>query len=170
MVVKRSFMLMWVLLSCLTLVSPCLAKQGGSKIMDEVKAVMEQHNKALNAQDLKGVMTIYASDPDTFLLGTGPGEAYVGDEAIGGAYNQLFTRFEANTLSFKYDWICAGSTGNVAWFAVTTTMEGMVNKEKRERAFNMSGTLRKEKGQWRILSMHFSRLGAEQQAAAEQPK
>ena len=170
MVVKKGFMLMWVLVSCLALVSPCLAKQGGSKIMDEVKAVLEQHNKALNAQDLKGVMTTYASDPDTVLMGTGPGEAYVGDEAIGGAYNQLFTRFEANSVSFKYDWICAGSTGNVAWFAVTTTMEGMVNKEKKERTFNMSGTLRKEKGQWRILSMHFSRLGAEQQAAAEQPK
>jgi uncharacterized protein (TIGR02246 family) len=170
MVVKRRFMLMWVLVFCLAAISPCLAKQEGSKIMGEVKTVVEQHNKALNAQDLKGVMTTYASDPNTVLMGTGPGEAYVGDEAIGGAYNQLFTRFEANTVSFKYDWICAGSTGNVAWFAVTTTMEGMVNKEKKERAFNMSGTLRKEKGQWRILSMHFSRLGAEQQAAAEQPK
>jgi ketosteroid isomerase-like protein len=165
---KRCLMLMLVL--CLAAVSPCLAKEGGSKIMGEVKAVMEQHNKSFNAQDLKGVMTTYSANPNTVLMGTGPGEAYVGDEAIGGAYNQFFARFEANSLSFKYDWICAGSMGNVAWFAVTTTMEGTVNKEKKERAFNMSGTLLKEKGKWRILSMHFSRLGAEQQATAEPPK
>ena len=165
---KRCLMVMFMF--CFVLVSPCLAKEGGSKIMAEVKAVMEQHNKALNAQDLKGVMTLYASDPNTVLMGTGPGEAYVGDEAIGGAYNQLFTRFEANTLSFKYDWITAGSKGNIAWFAVTITMEGTVNKEKKERAFNMSGTLLKEKGKWRILGLHFSRLGAEQQPAAEAPK
>jgi ketosteroid isomerase-like protein len=168
MVLRRG--LMFALLFCFALVSPCLAKEGGSKIMGEVKAVMEQHNKAFNAQDLKGVMTTYSANANTVLMGTGPGEAYVGDEAIGGAYNQFFARFEANALSFKYDWICAGSMGNVAWFAVTTTMEGTVNKEKKERAFNMSGTLLKEKGKWRILSMHFSRLGAEQQAAAEPPK
>lgn len=165
---KRCLMVMFMF--CFVLVSPCLAKEGGSNIMAEVKAVMERHNKAFNAQDIKGVMTTYASHPKTVLMGTGPSEAYVGDEAIGGAYNQLFTRFDANTLSFKYDWICAGSMGDVAWFAVTTTIEGTLNKEKRERAFNMSGTLRKQKGKWRILSLHFSRLGAEEQAAAGQPK
>jgi len=138
--------------------------------MAEVKAVLEQHNKAFKAQDLKGVMTTYSRDPNAVLMGTGPGEAYVGDEAIGAAYDQLFNRFDANTLSFKAEWIAAGSKGNMAWFAVTTTMDGMVNKEKQERAFNMSGTLVKEKGKWRILSLHFSRLGAEQQAAADKPK
>jgi len=168
MVLKRGLML--VLLFCFALVSPCLAKQGDAKTMAEVRAVIEQHNQALNAQDLKGIMSIYASDSNTVLMGTGPGEAYVGDEAIGGAYDQLFTRFEADTLSNKYDWIAAGSKGNHAWFAVTITMEGTLNKEKWERAFNMSGTLLKEKGKWRILTMHFSRLGAEQQATAEPPK
>jgi uncharacterized protein (TIGR02246 family) len=168
MVLKRGMMM--VLLSCFALVSPCLGGQGDSKIMAAVRNVIEQHNQAFNAQDLKGVMTLYASDPSTVLMGTGPGEAYVGDEAIGGAYDQLFTRFEANTLSSKYDWIAVGSKGNFAWFAVTTTMEGTVNKEKKERVFNMSGTLLKEKGQWRILSLHFSRLGAEEQPAAEPGK
>ncbi len=168
MVLKRGLML--ALLFCFALVSPCLAEQGDSKIMAAVKTVMEQHNKAFIAQDLKGVMTLYASDPNTFLMGTGPGEAYVGDEAIGGAYDQLFTRFEANKLSNKYDWIAAGSKGNLAWFAVTITMEGTLNKEKKERAFNMSGTLLKEKGKWRILTLHFSRLGAEEQPAAEPQK
>jgi ketosteroid isomerase-like protein len=168
MVLKRGLML--ALLFCFALVSPCLAEQGDSKIMAAVKTVMEQHNKAFIAQDLKGVMTLYASDPNTFLMGTGPGEAYVGDEAIGGAYDQLFTRFEANTLSNKYDWIAAGSKGNHAWFAVTITMEATLNKEKWERAFNISGTLLKEKGKWRILTMHFSRLGAGEQPAVEPTK
>jgi uncharacterized protein (TIGR02246 family) len=158
---------MLVLVLCLALVSPSLAKEGDSKIMAEVQAVVEQHNKALNAQDLKGLMITYASDPNTVLMGTGPGEVYVGDEAIEGAYRQFFTRFEANTVSFKNDWISVGSMGNVVWFALTSTLEGTVNKEKKERAFNMSGTLRKEKGQWRFVILHFSRLGADQQAAVE---
>ena len=168
MVLKRCLMVM--LMFSFVLVSPCLAKQGESKIMPGVKALMEQHNKAFNAQDLKGVMMTYAAGRNTFLMGTGPGEAYVGDEAIAGAYSHFFTRFEANSLGFKYDWICAGSSGNCAWFAVTTTIEGTVDKEKKNVAFNMSGTLRKEKGGWRFVSLHFSRLGAGQHMAAEPPK
>lgn len=162
MVMKKSLLI--VLLLSLALVPPCLAKgskEGGAKIMTEIQAVIEQHNKALNAQDIKGLMTSYSSDPNNILIGTGPGESYLGDEAIGGAYNQIFSKFEANALSFKYDWIAAGNKGNVAWFAVTTTMENTIGQEKKERAFNMTGTLQKENGKWRILCMHFSRLGAE---------
>lgn len=170
MVGKRASMLVLVVALCLALVSTCLATQEDSKIMAEVKAVVEQHFKAFSAHDLKGVMDTYASDATTVLMGTGPGEAFVGEEAIGGAYSQFFTRFKANTINCKYDWICVGSTDNVVWFALTTTMEATVNNEKKEKAFNMSGTLLKEKGQWRFVSLHFSRLGAEQKAAAESPK
>jgi uncharacterized protein (TIGR02246 family) len=171
MVLKRSLLI--VMLFSLVLASPSLAKKGkvgADKSKTQIQAVLEQHNKAFNAQDLKGVMTMYSSDPNCVLMGTGPGEAYVGDEAIGAAYNQFFTRFEAGSLSFKPDWVASASKGNYAWFAVTTTMEGTVKQEKKERAFNFSGTLQKEKGKWRIVSFHFSRLGAEQQGAGEQPK
>jgi len=168
MVLKRGLML--ALLSCFALVSPCLAKQGESKTMAEVKAVIEQHNQAFNAHDLNGVMTLYSSDSNTVLMGTGPGEAYAGEEGISGAYNQFFSRFKPETLSFKYDWVAAGSKGNFAWFAVTTTMTGTVNNAQKERAFNMSGLLQKEKGKWRIISIHFSRLGAEEQPAVEPAK
>ena len=156
-------------LVCLGMVLPCVAQKDQARLDADVRALLEQHDKALNAQDLKGIMDTYASDPNIVLLGTGPGEAYVGEEAIGSAYNQFFTRFKANTLNFKYDWISVGSKDNIAWFAVTVTVQAMVNNEKRERAFNISGTLEKTKGNWRFLVMHFSRLGAENQVA-QQPK
>jgi ketosteroid isomerase-like protein len=168
MVLKKG--LIFALLFCFTLVSPCLAKQGDAKTMAEVKTVIEQHNQALNAQDFKDLMTMYSSDPRAVLMGTGPGEAYVGEEGISGAFNQIFNRFKADSLSFKYDWVAAGSKGKTAWFAVTTTITGMVNNEQKERAFNMSGLLQREQGKWRIVSMHFSRLGAEEQPAVELSK
>lgn len=154
-------------LVCLGMVMPCFAQKGQSKLDADVRALLEQHDKALSAQDLKGIMDTFASAPNIVLMGTGPGEAYVGEEAIGSAYNQFFTRFKANTLHFKYDWISVGSKDNVAWFAVTVTVQAMVDKEKRERAFNISGTLEKMKGEWRFLGMHFSRLGAENHAAPQ---
>lgn len=160
MVMKKCIFLTVLVSFALTL--PCLAQQRDTKVNADVKAVLEQHNKAFGAHDIKGVMEMYASSPDVVLMGTGPGEVYVGDEAIGGAYDQFFNRFDANTLTFKYDWSLAASRGNFAWFAVSTTIEGTLKNEKKERVLNMSGTLEKVKGNWRIVSMHFSRLGAEQ--------
>jgi len=176
---KRGLLL--IVLVCLALASPCLAQQRETKVVVGVKALLEQHNQALNAQDLKGVMDLYAPNPNIVLMGTGPGESYVGEEAIGGAYNQMgpgesyvgeeaiggaynqiFSRFDAKTLTFNVDLAAVGSSGNVAWFASTTKIDGIVNNEKRERVFNMSGTLIHMKGKWRIVSLHFSRLGAEQ--------
>lgn len=159
MVMKRCILLMVLVSFALAL--PCLAQQRDTKVNADVKALVEQHNKAFSAHDIKGVMEMYASRPDVVLMGTGPGEVYVGDEAIGGAYDQFFNRFDANTLTFKYDWGPAASRGNFAWFAVSTTIEGTLKNEKKERVLNMSGTLEKVKGKWRIVSMHFSRLGAE---------
>jgi ketosteroid isomerase-like protein len=168
MVLKQRAMLM--LIVCFALVFPCFALQEDASTNTDVKALVELHNKALNAQDIKEVMETYADDPNIVLMGTGLGESYVGEEAIGSAYNQIFNRFDANTLNFKYDWITVGSGSNFAWFAVATNVESSLKNEKRERAFNMSGALQKVAGNWRIVSMHFSRLGAEQQQDAEQPK
>ena len=156
-------------LVCLGMVLPCFAQKSASGLDADVRALLAQHDKAFNAQDLKGVMDTYASAPNIVLMGTGPGEAYVGEEAIGSAYNQFFTRFKANVLHFKYDWISVGAKDNVAWFAATVTVQATIDNKKRERAFNISGTLEKTEGKWRFLSMHFSRLGAGDQAA-QKPK
>jgi hypothetical protein len=58
----------------------------------------------------------------------------------------------------------------LAWFAVTTTISGTVNNELKAREFNISGLLHKQKGKWRIINMHFSRLNAEEQPAVEPTK
>jgi ketosteroid isomerase-like protein len=151
-----------IVLVCLALASPCLAQQRETRASGEIKALLERHNQALNAHDLKGIMENYAPDPNIVLMGTGPGESYVGEEAIGGAYNQFFSRFEAKTLTFSADVAASGVRGNTAWFAANVKIDGIANNEKRERVFNMSGTLTKMKGKWRIVSLHFSRLGVDQ--------
>ncbi|MCE5335966.1 MAG: nuclear transport factor 2 family protein [Desulfobacteraceae bacterium] len=167
MVLKRSVMLMFI--AFFAFASPALAKQKGEGPDANIKAVIQKHNQALNSHDLKAVMETYATGPNAVLVGTGPGEFYMGEEAIGGAYNQFFTRFEPNTLHFKLDTIATGSRNGVAWFAASTSIEGSVQNEKKERAFNISGTLEKVKGKWRIVSLHFSRLGVEAQSG-EAPK
>ncbi len=156
MVSRRS--VVFTLLVCFLWVSPCLAEQDESSVNAAVKALVEQHNEALGAQDLKGVMETYASAQNIILIGTLSSDIYVGGEAVSGAYAQLFKKITAKTLSFKYNWVSVGSRGDVAWFAVTINIhiEDMLTNEKSERNYNMSGIMEKVKGKWVFVSTHFS--------------
>jgi len=139
-------------------------------LLDQVTALLKQHDTAFAAQDIKGIMKTYVSGPQIFLMGTGPGEIYRGPEGIEGAYNQFFTKFEKGTVGFDYSWVSAGSMGDLAWFAAEYTIRGNVQGEAKEMAINLSGTLQKLKDQWHILAMHFSRLGVMEEPNEPQPK
>ncbi len=118
--------LIGVVLICLAAVSPCLAVDGGAKLTRQVTALLEKHDAAFSAQDVKGVMKTYKTGPEIFLMGTGPGEIYRGKEGVEAAYNQFFTRFEKGSLTITYNWISAGSKGDMAWFAAEGTIKATV--------------------------------------------
>lgn len=150
---------MGMMITCLVAASPCLAAKEGTRLVGQVTALLEQHDAALAAHDIKGIMKTYAAGPEILLMGTGPGEIYRGQEGVEGAYNQFFTRFDMGAMGFSYDWVSAGSRGDVAWFAAEGRVKARIKDETREIGFNLSGTLQKQKGTWRFVAMHFSRLG-----------
>jgi len=157
MVVHR--ILAVVVLICLAVASPCLADKEGAKLTGQVTALLAQHDKAFAAQDLKGIMKTYLAGPEIFLMGTGPGEIYRGLEGVQGAYRQFFTKFDKGSLGFTYDWVSAGSRGDIAWFSAEGKIKGKLKDKKKEIGVNLSGTLLKQKGTWHFVAMHFSRLG-----------
>lgn len=151
--------LMGMMLVCHVAVSPCLAAKEGTKLVCQVTALLERHDAALAAHDIKGIMQTYGAGPEILLMGTGPGEIYRGVEGVEGAYSQFFTRFDMGSMGFSYDWVSAGSRGDVAWFAAEGRIKARMMDETKEIGFNLSGTLQKKKGKWRFVAMHFSRLG-----------
>jgi ketosteroid isomerase-like protein len=151
--------LMGVVLVCLAAASPCLAEDAGTKLTRQVTTLLEKHDAAFSAQDVKGVMKTYIHGPQIFLMGSGPGEIYRGEDGVETAYSQFFTRFDKGSLKFSYNWVSAGSRRDMAWFAAECTIDGTVKDVKKELGFNVSGTLLKQKGEWRFIAVHFSRLG-----------
>jgi len=139
-------------------------------LLDQVNALLKQHDTAFASQDITGIMKTYVSGPQIFLMGTGPGEIYRGPEGIEGAYNQFFTKFEKETVKVTYNWISAGSMGDLAWFAAEYAIKGNIQGAAKEMEFNLSGTLQKLKDKWHILAMHFSRLGVMAEPNEPQPK
>jgi len=138
---------------------PGIVEKENAKLCSQVAELLEQHDKAFSAQDLKGVMKTYLVDRVIFLMGSGPNEVYQGAEVVEGAYRQLFAGFEKGSLVFNYDRLIAGSTDRMAWFAAAGTIRHKVNDEAKGTGFSVSGALLKQKGAWRFIYMHFSHLG-----------
>ena len=128
-------------------------------VIQEIKAVLHQHDEAINKGDMKTVIGLYADNPDVALVGTGPGEFWRGRTAVEETYKEFFKDLKVGSFRHECPDISAGYDGNVAWLAAScnvtdSTQEG----QAREYVMNISGVLRKEKTGWRIQTLHFSGL------------
>ena len=132
------------------------ADQTDSQAEAEIKKMMESYREAVGKQDLAGVMQSYADGPDTVVMGTGPGELYVGKESIENAYRAFFSNFK--TEKSKITWMKSGVNGNAAWILGTSLVTQAQKKGNNEFEMNWSAVLEKKGGEWKIVALHFSHL------------
>lgn len=137
-------------------VSGDMPRKEDAKLKAQVLALLEHHDTAFSAHDLRGVMKTYMSGSEILLMGTAPGEVYRGKEGVEEAYSEYFTNFDKGALSFNYNRVFAGSKHDIAWFAAEGTVKIKVKDELKVIGFNLSGTLSKQKGEWRFITRHFS--------------
>lgn len=128
------------------------------QLVEQVKAMLAKHDKALNDKNIDAVMLTFSTNPDTVLLGTGEGERFVGQQAIKEAYTQIFKDYEAGTLISKCDWKTGetDAAGTTAWLAATCLLQDAMKDKKREYVLNVSGALEKEGADWRFVMLHMS--------------
>jgi len=122
----------------------------------DIQKLMESYREAVGKQDLPGVMKSFADGPDTVVMGTGPGELYVGKESIENAYRAFFSNFQ--TEKGKITWMKSGVNGNAAWILGTSLITQNLKKGKNEFELNWSAVLEKKGGEWKIVALHFSHL------------
>ena len=128
-------------------------------VIEDIKAVLRRHDEAINKQDMKAVIGLYADSPDVALMGTGPGEFWKGKDTVEETYKEFFRDLKAGSFKHECPDISAGYDGNIAWLAASCNMQDSAqNGETREYVMNVSGMLRKEKNGWRIQILHFSGL------------
>ena len=149
-----------VLMVLLMIGVPCLA-QSQDKPADISAALMEmiqKHDKALNDQDLDTIMSTYAPDGTIVLMGTGPGEAWVGKEEIADAYTHFFMDFDAGTLKTECTWKRADDRETGAWLMLMCNFTDYLKNVERKYALNISAVTEQIDGQWYFRTFHFSNL------------
>jgi len=133
-----------------------------AKASEELKAVLKQHHDALNKQDLKALLALYADSPNVAVMGTGPGEFWKGKAAVEDTYKHYFETFKPGSLSHECPEATGAEDGSGAWLMASCVMKDTdPDGQPREFGLNISAVLKKEKTGLRFQALHFSNLVGE---------
>jgi ketosteroid isomerase-like protein len=125
----------------------------------KIRAVLKAHDDATTSHDLNGVMAVLG--PKAVIMGTGPGELYTGEDDLKVAYEHFFQGYDKGEQDFTYYVIHGGLSGEMGWLVASGEIKG--KKDGKDFAFpmNVSVTVSKVDGAWKIAAMHFSTLTGE---------
>jgi uncharacterized protein (TIGR02246 family) len=124
--------------------------------VEKIRALLKAHDEAMTSHDLKGVMACFTEKPA--IMGTGPGEIWVGPDEIKVAYEHFFEGFDKGEQNFDYQFKIGNVTADMGWLMASGNITG--KKDGKDFAFpvNVSLTVVKNGGNWQIAAMHFSTL------------
>jgi ketosteroid isomerase-like protein len=122
----------------------------------KIRALLKAHDEAMTNHDLKGVMACLA--PRAAIMGTGPGEVWVSPAEIKTAYKHFFEGFDKGEQKFDYQFKIGGVRSDMGWLMASGNVEGKKDGKAISFPLNLSLTVGKDGGEWRIVAMHFSTL------------
>jgi len=122
----------------------------------KIRALLKAHDDAMTNHDLSGVMKCLTDN--AAIMGTGPGEFWVGPEEIKIAYEHFFETFDKGEQDFQYQFRVGGVGADMGWLMASGNV--IAKKDGKEFTFpmNISLTVAKKSDEWRIAAMHFSTL------------
>ncbi len=136
--------------------------------LENVRALLKAHDEAMKQQDLKAVLACFGEK--AAVMGSGPGEIWSGVEEISAAYEHFFQGFEKGKQEFEYFFRIGNLSADMGWLMASGNIKGEKGGKAFEFPINLSLTVSKAGGNWRIASMHFSTLTGEAGADAKQAK
>lgn len=147
--------LLIAMMVCLGAVSVGYAEEP-SDAEKAITAVAEKYLEAFAARDVEGCLAAFAPGKKTVLMGTGPGERWVGRKEIGMAHKEMFKAFEKET--FERTWSLVSARPRIAWTASETIITDVVNGEEKKFAINTTTVWVLRNDKWQIALMHCSNL------------
>jgi hypothetical protein len=107
---------------------------------------------------MESVLGTFAPTGEIVLMGTGPGEIWVGKEQIQSAYEHFFKDFDKGTFVTDCGWKSGNVKSDMGWIMAVCKCDDSKDGNKREFGLNVSGTLEKIDGKWYFRGLHFSNV------------
>jgi ketosteroid isomerase-like protein len=121
-----------------------------------VHALLKTHDEAMTNHDLKGVTATLTEK--AAIMGSGPGEMWVGPAEIKDAYEHFFQGYDKGQQEFEYKFKVGNLASDMGWLMASGNIKAKKDGKAIEFPINVSLTVAKAGGQWKIASMHFSTL------------
>lgn len=122
--------------------------------VEVLRALLKAHDTAFTNQDLKGVLATLS--PECALMGTTPGELWIGHEEISTAYKHFFEDFDKGKQSFEHLWYDGNVGPAGAWLMTVSKVTLTKDSKSSDFGLNLSITCEKHDDEWLIRAMHFS--------------
>ena len=135
--------------------------------IDSVKQLWEAQQKAFDAHDLDGVLATFVDNDEIMLMGTGPGEHWVGKDEIKDAFTHFMEQFDPYTMNAKCGDGAGSAQGDVAWFTAVCSFTETKDGKPHNFVANLSAVVINQDDGWRFHTMHYSQLTGGDQAAAQ---
>ncbi|MDB6155586.1 MAG: hypothetical protein JWL90_4039 [Chthoniobacteraceae bacterium] len=144
------------LVATAAITSHAQAPEPANPELEKVHALLKAHDDATTNHDLDGVMKCLADK--AAVMGTGPGEMWSGPEEIKGAYTHFFEGYDKGEQDFEYHFKVGNLGSEMGWLMVSGNVKGKKDGKEFTYPLNVSATVAKSGGAWKIASMHFSTL------------
>jgi uncharacterized protein (TIGR02246 family) len=122
----------------------------------KIRALLKAHDEAMTNHDLSGVMKCLTEN--AAIMGTGPGEFWVGPEEIKTAYEHFFETFDKGAQDFEYQFKIGGVGTDMGWLMASGNVTAKKDGKEFTFPMNISLTVAKKSDEWRIAALHFSTL------------
>ena len=136
--------------------------------LDAIRALLKAHDDAMTNHDLKGVMATLSEKAS--IMGSGPGEMWVGPEEIKDAYEHFFQGYDKGQQDFEYKFKHGGLGSDMGWLMASGNIKAKKGGKPIEFPINVSLTVVKAADKWKIAAMHFSTLTGPDEANAKKAK
>ena len=124
--------------------------QASAEIREEILLALGELRAAVAQRRLEGVLTLFAPDPDTTLIGSSVGEVARGPLEIRGTLERLFA---GPAVSWEWDVVQTSAAGDVAWLLAEATL---VVEGQGARPYRITGVLERRSGRWLWTLFHGS--------------
>jgi ketosteroid isomerase-like protein len=122
-----------------------------------IRALLDARDAAFVSHDIDGVLASLTEKAT--IMGSGPGEIWSGPEEIRAAHQHFFDGFDVGNFDYEFDLGHVGS--DTGWMMTSGNFNGKKNGNEFTIPFNLSLTVAKDGGKWRIAALHFSTVAAE---------
>jgi ketosteroid isomerase-like protein len=125
--------------------------QAAAEVREEVLLALGELRSAVSERRIEGVLSLFAPDADTTLIGSSAGEVARGPLELRSMLERVFAAPEA--ISWEWDVVNVASAGDVAWL---TAEAALVVDGVNARPYRISGVLERRAGRWLWMLFHGS--------------